>query len=102
LRTGSPCSASPRRRRPGASIRRVTLYRAEDCHLCERARAQLAGLQAELGFELEEIDISGDTDLEASYREWLPVVEIDGERAFVYYVDEVALRRKVQAQSRPR
>jgi hypothetical protein len=34
-------------------------------------------------------------ELEARYREWLPVVEIDGERAFVYYVDEAAFRRKV-------
>jgi hypothetical protein len=33
--------------------------------------------------------------LEARYRAWLPVVEIDGERAFVYYVDEAALARKV-------
>jgi hypothetical protein len=41
------------------------------------------------------VDITGDPDLEARYREWLPVVEIDGERAFVYYVDPVGLRRKV-------
>jgi hypothetical protein len=34
-------------------------------------------------------------ELEARYREWLPVVEIDGERAFVYYLDEPAFRRKV-------
>ena len=38
-------------------------------------------------------------ELEAAYREWLPVVEIGGERAFVYYVDEAALRRKIAAQS---
>ena len=38
-----------------------------------------------------------DAELEARYREWLPVVEIDGERAFVYYVDEAALRRKLAA-----
>jgi hypothetical protein len=44
---------------------------------------------------LEEIDIGGDPELEARYREWLPVVEIDGERAFVYYVDAAALRRKL-------
>jgi len=35
-------------------------------------------------------------ELEARYREWLPVVEIDGERAFVYYVDEKGLRHKLQ------
>ena len=27
----------------------------------------------------------------------LPVVEIDGERAFVYFVDETAFRRKLAA-----
>ena len=92
---------SPRPRSPAASIRnpRVVLYHAEGCHLCERARAQLAALRAELGFELEEIDIGGDPELEARYREWLPVVEIEGVRAFVYYVQPDAFRRKVAAQS---
>jgi hypothetical protein len=58
-------------------------------------RSQLARLQPELGFELEEIDITGDTALEAAHREWLPVVELDGRRAFVYYLDEAAFRRKL-------
>jgi hypothetical protein len=44
---------------------------------------------------LREVEIDGDPELEALYREWLPVVEIDGERAFVYHVDEAALRRKL-------
>jgi hypothetical protein len=50
-------------------------------------------------FELVEVDIGGDPELEARYREWLPVVEIDGERAFVYYLDRAAFLRKVGAQS---
>ena len=53
----------------------------------------------EVDFELDEVDIGGDPGLEAQYRQWLPVVEIDGERAFVYYVDPAAFRRKVAAQS---
>jgi len=73
----------------------VVLYGAEGCHLCERARAQLAALREELGFELDEVDVGGDPELEARYREWLPVVEIDGERAFVYHLDEDALRRRL-------
>ena len=56
-------------------------------------------VRAEVGFDLEEVDIAGDPALEAGYREWLPVVEIDGERAFVYFVDPDALRRKVAAQT---
>ena len=55
-------------------------------------------LRAELGDAFEEVDISGDEALEARYREWLPVVEVGGERAFVYFVDRAALRRKL-AQS---
>jgi hypothetical protein len=45
------------------------------------------------------VDITGDEALEASYREWLPVVEIDGKRAFVYYIDEAALQRKLAQKS---
>jgi glutaredoxin len=79
----------------------VTLFHAAGCHLCERARAQLAELREELAFELREVDITGDEELEARYRELLPVVEIDGERAFVYYVQPDGFRRRlVRAQSR--
>jgi hypothetical protein len=53
----------------------------------------------EVPFDLEEVDIGGDPALEARYREWLPVVEIDGDRVIVYYVDPDAFRRKVAAQS---
>ena len=79
----------------------VTLFKAVGCHLCERAQGQLAALRSELGFDYDEVDITGDADLEARYREWLPVVEIDGERAFVYHVDPAAFRRKLAAQTPP-
>jgi hypothetical protein len=55
-------------------------------------------LRAE-GVEFDEVDIGGTRELEERYREWLPVVEVDGQRAFVYYVDPGALRRKIAAQS---
>jgi glutaredoxin len=73
----------------------VVLYGAAGCHLCERAQAVLRPLRNELGFDLEEVDVTGDSELEARYREWLPVVEIDGERAFVYFVPEDAFRRRL-------
>ncbi len=74
-----------------ASIPRVVLFHAQGCHLCDRAREVLD----RVGVPYESVDITGDDGLEGRYREWLPVVEIDGARAFVYYVDEAALRRKV-------
>src|SRR5580765_2930708 len=96
---GSPSSESPKRRPPAASIPRVILCHAEGCHLCERALEIVEAVRAGVPFELETVDIGGDPELEARYREWLPVVEIDGERAFVYYVDSGALRRKLAAQT---
>ena len=84
---------------PTQSKPKVVLYYGKGCHLCERARGIVAEIRQEMRFELEEIEIDGDPELESRYREWLPVVEIDGERAFVYYVDPDAFRRKVAAQS---
>jgi hypothetical protein len=52
-------------------------------------------VQSDLGFELALVDVGGDPDLEARYREHLPVVEIDGERAFTYFVDADALRARL-------
>ena len=81
---------------------RVVVYHAEGCHLCERALAQMRALRDELGFELEEVAIDGDASLEATYREWIPVVEIDGRRACTYYVQEEPFRRRLAAaQSDP-
>ena len=66
-----------------------------DCHLCEIARSELGRLQAELGFEVDEIDITGVPELEQRYREWLPVIERDGERVSVYRVEEEVVRETV-------
>jgi glutaredoxin len=97
----SPSSACPKRPRLAAFIHNVVLYHAPGCHLCERARATLDELRDELGFDLREVDISGDPELERRYRELLPVVEIDGEQAFVYYVHPDGFRRKLGAQTPP-
>ena len=83
----------------GPSEAKVVLYHAKACLLCLRAREVVALVRQEVPFELQEVEIDGDPELESRYREWLPVVEIDGERAFVYYVDPDAFRRKVAAQS---
>jgi glutaredoxin-like protein DUF836 len=51
--------------------------------------------QAEIGFELELVSIERDPELEARYRERLPVVEIDGRTAFTYFVDPKAFRARL-------
>lgn len=67
-------------------MRRVVVYHAEGCHLCDRALEVVGRARAQEPFALELVDIGGDPVLEPAYREHIPVVEIDGERAFTYFV----------------
>jgi Glutaredoxin-like domain (DUF836) len=55
----------------------------------------LENVRTEIPFELEEVDITDDPELERRYRQRLPVVLIDGEEAFTYFVYPDALRRRV-------
>ena len=71
------------------------LYTAAECHLCERA---LEVVEQVCAGDFERVDISGSPELEAAYRESIPVVEIDGERAFTYFVQPGALRQRLQAR----
>ena len=81
---------------------RVVLYHAAGCHLCERARTTLLSLRDELGFELEEVEINDDPELERRYRELIPVVELDGERICTYYVQPDPFRRRFAAAAQAR
>ena len=56
-------------------------------------------MREEVDFDLREVDIGDDRELESRYREWLPVVEIDGRQAFTYHVHPEALRRRLTAQT---
>jgi hypothetical protein len=58
-------------------------------------------VRRERDFDLRVVEIDGDPELEARYREWLPAVEIDGKRAFVYWVQPADLRRRLDAQAQP-
>jgi glutaredoxin len=56
----------------------VVLYHAPGCHLCEVARASLLELQREVSFELREIDIHSDPELEKKWLYEYPVIEVNG------------------------
>ena len=67
---------------------RVTFYTRPGCHLCDDARAVL---DAE-AIEYDEIDIDSDDALFKRYLERIPVVAIDGEDRFEFFVDAGDLR----------
>jgi glutaredoxin len=77
----------------------VTLYTKQGCHLCEEALAALRRLQREIPFELSERDIAAEENLHRSYFERIPVVAVDGEELFDYFLDEDLLRERLSAAS---
>ncbi len=80
---------------------RVTVFGADGCHLCERALEVVREAQAVGGFEVDVVDITGDEVLEAAYRTLLPVIEIDGVRAFTYFVTVEALLDRIGQDGSP-
>ena len=80
---------------------RVTLFLASGCHLCEAALDALRAAQALEPFEAEIVDITGNDGLEAAYRAFLPVIEIDGIRAFTYFVTSTALLERLGGDGSP-
>jgi glutaredoxin len=76
-------------------VRTVTLYSRPGCHLCDDAREALERVQARAPFTLQEVDIETDDALHARYLERIPVVALDGEELFDYFVDETALVRRI-------
>jgi hypothetical protein len=77
------------------SAPRITLYTKADCELCQVAKATLLDLQARLGFELDEIDITTDPALYAAFRVEIPVGYLEGRKLFKYRVDPELLRRQL-------
>lgn len=73
----------------------ITLYGRPGCHLCDEAREVLLRIRADAPFTLEEVDIERDDDLLRRYLERIPVVSLNGEELFDYYVDEQALKRRL-------
>ena len=76
-------------------MRTVTLYGRAGCHLCDEARAALERVRAAHPFALQEVDIERDDALHTRYLERIPVIALDGEELFDFFVDEEALGRKL-------
>ena len=76
--------------------RRLVLYGRPGCHLCDDARTVLE----RIGEPFAEIDIESDPALHAAYLERIPVVAVDGEELFEFFVDEGALRERLDRVNR--
>ena len=81
---------------------KVEIYSKADCHLCEDAKKTLLAAQKDFAFDLIEVDITTDPVLFETYKEQIPVIFLNGQKAFKFRVDPGLLQKKLQRlSSRP-
>ena len=64
----------------------VTLSTRAGCCLCQEAKRVLEAARRQVAFDFEEIDIDRRPEWLAMYNEEVPVIAIDGRKAFKYKV----------------
>lgn len=74
---------------------RIEMFSKPGCHLCDEARDVIEQARSRYPFEFQIINIENDPTLEAAYGEEIPVVRINGNKAFKYRVDSQGLERKL-------
>ena len=79
---------------------RITLYSRPGCHLCEAMRDVADAVAREVGAELEEVDVDADPVVAARYDLEVPVLCVNGEKAFSIRVTPDLLRRRLAAEGR--
>ena len=75
--------------------REVIVYSRKGCHLCEIVKESLAKLQRQAQYHWREVDVDSDEHLRRLYNDEVPVVFIDGRKAFKYRMDEREFLRKL-------
>lgn len=80
-------------------MKRVTLYTRRGCHLCDDAKQVLAAARLRAPFDYEEVDIDRDPALVRLYNDEVPVIVIDGAKAFQYRVTIHEFLKKLAARS---
>jgi glutaredoxin len=79
---------------------KLTLYSRKDCCLCDEMKDAIRQVSAKIPLDLEEIDVDGAAGLQAEYGAELPVLFIDGRKAFKYRVTVQQLTKKVKQKRR--
>ena len=73
----------------------VIVYSRKGCHLCEIVKESLVKLHKRGGFQWRDVDVDSDPDLRRQYNDQVPVVFINGRKAFKYHMDEQEFLRKL-------
>lgn len=77
---------------------RLTLYSRIDCPLCQEMREVVELVGHEVPLSLDVVDVDTDTALVAAYGDEVPVLCVEGRKAFAVRVTPSALRARLAAE----
>jgi glutaredoxin len=75
----------------------IIIYSKPDCCLCEEVKEQLKKMQELHAFAWREVNILEDPSAYQRFKEEIPVVFINGKKAFKYRLDEKRFVRILQS-----
>ncbi len=76
----------------------LQLYTRKDCRLCEEMKDVVRGIEPPVPLTLEEIDIDSSAELQALYGEEVPVLFINGRKAFKYRLTPRQLEKRLRKE----
>jgi glutaredoxin len=77
----------------------VVVYSRRECHLCDVVKETLTLAHGKAAFVWREVDIDSDSQLSQQYNHEVPVVFIDGRKAFKYRMNEEEFLRKMSGRA---
>jgi glutaredoxin len=80
---------------------RLTLYSRRDCCLCDEMKAVIKAVAAKIAIDLEEIDVDSAAPLQQQFGNEVPVLFIDGRKAFKYRLTAANLAKKLRRNHSP-
>ena len=75
---------------------RLVLYSRVDCCLCDEMKTVIRQVAQRTPVDVEEIDIDSSADLKQKYGEEVPVLFINGRKAFKYRVSAKQLAARLK------
>ena len=74
----------------------VVVFGRRDCCLCDEAWEVIEGVREGEVFRLQKVDVDSDPALAQRYGHEVPVIEIDGRKAFKFRVSRREFRRRLR------
>jgi glutaredoxin len=77
----------------------LLLYTRKECCLCEEMKLTLSRVAARVSFTLREIDVDTSPGLQATYGAEVPVLFINGRKAFKYRLTAKELEKSLKREA---